>query len=236
VKQLAPHDRPREKLAQLGAAGLGDNELIAIVLGHGSKSHTALAIANEVLAAGDGLVGLTRLGYGALRRLPGLGPARAAQLLAAVEIGRRTLVTRASTRQQFASPRELAAFLLPQFGAREVEQSGVVLLDPRRRLIRTVLLSVGTADASLVHPRDVFREGLVLGAVALVLFHNHPSGDPTPSHEDVVLTRRMHAAGEVMGIELLDHIILADARYFSFREVGALAGEPRGRGCPSETG
>jgi DNA repair protein RadC len=223
VKSLAPHDRPREKLAQLGPGALGDNELLAVVVGHGGGTQTALDLANRVLAAVGGVVGLTRTGHGELRGVTGVGHARAAQILAAIELGRRTLVTRAPERLRFASPRELAAYLLPQFGARRVEQCGVVLLDPRRAMLRTVLLTVGTADASLVHPRDVFREAAVAGAAALVLFHNHPSGDPAPSEADVALTDRLVAAAALMGVELLDHIILADARYYSFRERGHLA-------------
>jgi DNA repair protein RadC len=227
MKELAPHDRPREKLARAGAAALGDNELLAAVLGHGSGRQNALQLANLVLSAAGGLTRLTRFGYDELRHLPGVGAARAAQMLAAVELGRRTLFNRLPARERFASPRELAGFLLPQFGARNVEQSGVVLLDPRHALLKTTLLSVGTVDASVVHPRDVYREAALAGAAFVVVFHNHPTGDPTPSDADVVLTDRLAAAGVVMGIDLLDHIILADTRYYSFREVGRLI--PRGR-------
>lgn len=220
MRELAPHDRPREKLAQLGSSALGDNELLAAVLGHGRAAQNALQLANSVLAFSGGLVGLTRVGHIDLQGLPGVGSARAAQVLAAIELGRRTLLMRAPTRLRFTSPRELAAHLLPRFGARSVEQSGVVLLDPRGGLLRTTLLSVGTVDASLVHPRDVFREAALSAAASVVVFHNHPSGDPAPSDMDIALTDRLMAAAEVMGIELLDHIILADTRYYSFREVG----------------
>jgi DNA repair protein RadC len=223
VKHLAPHDRPREKLARLGTSALGDNELLAVILGHGSGPHTALDLANAMLAAVDGLTGLTRIDHDALRRVPGVGAARAGQVLAAVELGRRTLFTRTLERLQFASPRELAAYLLPQYGARNVEQSGVVLLDTRHRLLKTVLIGIGTADATVVHPRDVFREAAIAGAALVVLFHNHPTGDPAPSEADTALTDRLAAAGALMGIELLDHIILADSRYHSFREMGHFA-------------
>ena len=112
--------------------------------------------------------------------------------------------------------------LLPLHGAQGVEQTGVVLLDTRHRVLRSKLLSIGSLDASLVHPREVFREAVVSGASAVVVFHNHPSGDPAPSREDVDLTRRLVAAGEIMGIALLDHLILADSRYYSFRENNGL--------------
>jgi DNA repair protein RadC len=157
-----------------------------------------------------------------LRRVTGIGAARAAQVLAAVELGRRTLVRAPRSRPQFTTPREVAAYLMPQFGSCAVEQFGVVLLDVKHRVLKTRLLSVGSLDASVVHPREVFRTAVVGGAAAVVLFHNHPSGDATPSREDLELTRRLVAAGELMGITVLDHVILADTRYVSLRESGAL--------------
>jgi DNA repair protein RadC len=223
VKDLAPHDRPREKLARHGAGALGDNELLAVVLGRGTVACGALELANLVLREIGGLVGLTRVGHAQLHRLAGVGPVRAAQMLAAIELGRRTLLTRTAGRTRFSSPREVAAHLLPQVGARGGEQYGVCLFDARHGLLKSLVLSVGTADASLVHPRDIFREAVLAEAAAIVLFHNHPSGDPSPSQADVALTDRLVAAASLMGIELLDHIILADSRYYSFRERGGLA-------------
>jgi len=222
VKALARPDRPREKLERVGVAALGDNELLALVLGRGRAGRDALALANDVLAAADGLLGLARTSVAALRGVRGIGPARAAQLVAAVELGRRTLVGDRSGRPRFASPRDVAAYLLPQYGARPVEQFGVMLLDTRRRLLRTTILSVGTVDASVVQPRDVFREAVLGAAHAVIVFHNHPSGDPTPSREDVLVTARLIDAGRVVGVDVLDHLILADGRYVSLQEQGAL--------------
>jgi DNA repair protein RadC len=116
----------------------------------------------------------------------------------------------------------VAAYVMPQFGSCAVEQFGVILLDSKHRVLKTRLLSVGSLDTSVVHPREVFRAAVFAGAAAVVLFHNHPSGDPTPSREDVELTRRLVSAGELMGIDVLDHIILADTRYVSLRESGTL--------------
>ena len=220
MKAVAPHDRPREKLQRLGAAALGDNELLAIVLGHGRARSSALDMANMVLQATDGAHGLVRTRYDDLRAIPGIGSARAAQILAAVELGRRTLTRAARERVQIVNPRTAAEFLLPQYGNRPVEQFGVVLLDTKHRVLRTLVLSVGTLDASIVHPREVFGAAAAAGAAALVLFHNHPSGDPKPSQDDVQLTRRLAAAGVLMGIDVIDHVILADVRYYSFKEEG----------------
>ena len=222
MKTVAPHDRPREKLERLGPSGLGDNELLAIVLGHGAPRAGALDLANAVLAVVGGLHGLARASLDELRCVPGIGGARAAQLIAAVEAGRRTLVRGRRERVQIAAARDAAALLLPQFGTKQVEQFGVVLLDTKHRVLRTTILSVGTLDASIVHPREVFREAASGGAAAIVLFHNHPSGDPTPSEDDVALTRRLARAGELMGIDVLDHLILADTRFYSIRESGKL--------------
>ncbi len=125
-------------------------------------------------------------------------------------------------RPQLLTPGEVAMHLLPEFGARPVEQFGVVLLDTKHRLIRTAVLTVGTLDRSVVHPREVFREASAARAAGIVLFHNHPSGDPTPSADDVSLTRRLVAAGELMGIDVLDHLVLTATRYVSLREMGRL--------------
>jgi DNA repair protein RadC len=191
MKAVAPHDRPREKLQRLGAAALGDNELLAIVLGHGRSRASALDMANTVLEATDGAHGLVRTRYDDLCAIPGIGQARAAQILAAVELGRRTLTRPLRERVQIVNARSAAEFLLPQYGSRSVEQFGILLLDTKHRVIRT-----------------------------LVLFHNHPSGDPRPSPDDVELTRRLAAAGVLMGIDVIDHVILADVRYYSFKEEG----------------
>jgi DNA repair protein RadC len=217
MKTVAAHDRPREKLERLGAGALGDNELLAIVLGHGRANASALDLANAMLAAG-GLRGLMRTSHGELRAVPGIGAARAAQVLAAIELGRRSFTRIDENRPQLRTPKSVAEYLLPQFGNRPVEQFGVLSLDTKHRVVRAAVLSIGTLDASIVHPREVFREAMAAGAAALVLFHNHPSGDPEPSEDDVRLTERLAAAGILMGIDVLDHVILADVRYYSFRE------------------
>ena len=222
MKAIAPHDRPREKLDRLGAAGLGDNELLAIIVGHGSPQMSALDVANLVLDAAAGVHGLTRVSRDELGRVKGVGGAKAAQILAAVELGRRTLSRSPGDRVQFDGPEDVAAYLVPQYGARSVEHFGIVLLDTKHRVLRTRVLSVGTLDASLVHPREVFREATLGGAAAIVLFHNHPSGDPVPSSDDVALTTRLVRAGDLMGVDVIDHIIVADACYCSFKETGRL--------------
>jgi DNA repair protein RadC len=220
MKALLPSDRPREKLRRHGVASLGDNELMALVLGSGSRRRGALDVANDLLAACGGLHGVRRATCEELERVGGIGRARAAQIIAALEMGRRTLAHAARARLQIQSPRHAAAYLLPAFGSAAVEQFGVVLLDTKHRVIRTSVLAVGTSNATVVEPRDVFREAVSGRAAAVVVFHNHPSGDPSPSEADVELTRRLAAAGILMGIDLVDHIVLGDTRYCSLKELG----------------
>ena len=235
MKDVAPHDRPREKLERLGPSALGDNELLALVIGSGARGRDALELANRLLQRADGLHGLTRTGPGDLREVAGVGRARAAQVLAAVELGRRTLLRERSARPRLSTPRQLAALLLPQFGSAAVEQFGIVMLDTKYRLIRIKVVSIGSLDFTVVHPREVFREAASASAAAIVLFHNHPSGDPAPSNDDLALTTRMVNAGDIMGIDVLDHLILAEQRYYSLVESGKLqvrSGDRRARAGP----
>ena len=223
MTSAAQRDRPREKLARLGISALGDNELLALVLGSGTRQMNALALANLVIESSGGLHGLPASSRDDLQRIPGVGGARAAAVLASIELGRRTLLRPPADRPQLRTPGEVAMHLLPEFGARPVEQFGIVLLDTKHRMLKTVVLTVGTLDRSVVHPREVFREASAARAAGIVLFHNHPSGDPAPSGDDVLLTRRLVAAGELMGIDVLDHLILTATRYASLRELGRLA-------------
>ncbi len=222
MRDLAPADRPREKLLRHGAAALGDNELVALVLGSGRPRVGALGVANELLRTQGGVHGLVRSTPDDLARVTGIGAAKAAQLIAAVELGRRTLGHAPGVRVQLRTPREAAAYLLPTFGSRPVEQFGVVLLDTKHRVIRTTVVAIGTLNTTVVHPRDVFREAVLGAAASVVVFHTHPSGDPSPSPDDVELTARLAAAGALMGIDMIDHIVLGDTRYCSFKEMGRL--------------
>ena len=223
MKLVAPQDRPREKLARAGVTALGDNELVAILLGTGTTRHGALAVAQEVLAVAGGVGGLPQLALDDLLRVSGVGRPRAARLLAAVELGRRAMSHRGSGRPQLKTPGDLGHYLLPLFGGHREERFGIVMLDSKYRLIRSETISIGTLDASIAHPRDIFRTAATASAFCIALFHNHPSGDPLPSRDDVTLTARLVAAGELMDIKVVDHIILGAGRFFSFRQAGLLS-------------
>jgi DNA repair protein RadC len=217
----APQDRPREKLVRAGVGSLGDNELVAILLGTGTKGRNALRVAQDVLELAGGVNGLPQLRLDELLRVSGVGAPRAARVLAAVELGRRA-VTTGNERVRFTKPADIGRHLLALYGGHREERFGIVMLDSKCGLIRAEVISVGTVDASIAHPRDIFRVAALASAFSIALFHNHPSGDPTPSHDDVLLTSRMVAAGELMGIDVIDHVILGAGRWFSFRAAGML--------------
>jgi DNA repair protein RadC len=218
ITQLSPDDRPREKARLSGLATLGDNELVAIVLGSGLRGCNALELANAVLAEVDGLPGLARASVDQLCRRKGVGANRAGRLLAAVELGRRTMRLPCDARPKVRNARDVYALLAPSFGALSVEHFGILLLDVRHRVIRTQVLSTGAIDGTYVDPGLVFREAVVARAKALIAFHNHPSGDPVPSMDDLALTERLQVAGDVMGIAVLDHVIITNDRFYSLKE------------------
>lgn len=220
VLALPPEERPRERLQTHGAAALSNGELLAVVLGSGSGGRSALDLGREL--AGRGLRGLAAASVDELGRLPGLGPAGASRVRAALELGSRMAREERQPAAVFRSPEETGRYLLARYSARPVETFGLLLLDVRHGLLRESVVSVGCLTSSLVHPREVFREALDARSAAVVAFHNHPSGDPEPSAEDLALTRRLAAAGSLMGVELLDHIVLGAGRFVSLKQRGAL--------------
>jgi DNA repair protein RadC len=217
---------PRERLLTHGAAPLSDAELLALLLRTGARGRAATQLASELLASG-GIAGLAQAAPAELARIAGVGPAKAASVLAALELGRRVAAKPLRRGERIATPEDVHRHFHPRLRDAQVEQFHVVLLDGRHRVIRSVLSSQGTLTASLVHPREVFRPALREAAAAIVLVHNHPSGDPTPSAEDRELTRRLVSAGLLLGVPVLDHVIVADRGFASLREEGEIAPPPR---------
>ena len=215
---MIPSDRPREKLLVRGPESLGVNELLAVVLGSGTRGVSALELSNRLLSHAGGLEGLARLGASGLSELSGLKAARSARILAALELGKRTTWPDETARPRFRLPHDAAHFLVPRFGTKPLEEFGLLLLDTRNRLKRLEVVSKGSLNGSLVHPREVYREAAIRQAAAIIAFHNHPSGDPSPSRDDRALTKRLVKAGAILGIELLDHVIVSASRYWSFKE------------------
>jgi DNA repair protein RadC len=220
LRDLPPEERPRERLARHGAQALSNRELLALLVGTGSRRGSALDLAEGLLEGG--LRDLAARSVGELTRAAGLGTAKATRVLAALELGARLASEGRPASAEFRTPQDAARYLLPRYGARPVETFGLLALDVRRRLRREAVVSVGCLTSSLVHPREVFQEAVVARAAALILFHNHPSGDPEPSGEDLALTRRLASAGTLMGIEVVDHLILGAGRAVSLKERGVL--------------
>jgi DNA repair protein RadC len=217
---LPAEERPRERLLRNGAGALQSRELLAILLGTGTRGASALDVAQRLNA--DGLRELAARAPEELAAEPGVGQAKAARILAALELGARVASENGPASAALRTPEDAARHLLPRYASRPVETFGLLALDVRHRLRREAVISVGCLTSSLVHPREVFQEAVRARAAGIVLFHNHPSGDPEPSAEDLALTRRLAAAGNLMGIEVLDHLVLGAARYVSLKQRGAL--------------
>ncbi len=224
IRDWRPGDRPRERLGTLGAAGLSVRELLAIVVGSGGAGRSAMDIADGVLvAAGGSLRRLGTLAPSALRGVPGVGNATAARILAAIELGRRAAVEGPRSRDPVRGPGDVFRRVGPAVRDLRHEEFRALLLDTRHTVLREVVVTRGILDASLIHPREVFRPAIVESAAAVILAHNHPSGDPTPSPEDRAVTRQLAEAGRAVGIAVLDHVILGDGRFVSLAEEGLLA-------------
>jgi len=211
-------DRPRERLDVLGPEALSDAELLALLLRTGCRGADALAVASRLLEQHAGLLGLARSSRRELSSAAGIGPAKRATLRAAFELGRRLAAGRLLPGTTLRGPADVFRHFHPTLRDVPHERFLVVLLDGRHRLMRHEMVSQGTLTASLVHPREVFRPALRESAAALVLVHNHPSGDPTPSAEDREVTARLVRAGELLGVPVLDHVVIAERGYTSLRE------------------
>ena len=219
IKEIPLNDRPREKMAANGAAVLTDAELIAILLRTGTAEKSAIDIASEMTADGGlykRLAGITRLNE--LTNIKGLGQAKAATVLAALEIGRRIASAKPIEKIHFSCPQDVADFLMPRLRYAAKEQFVVILLNNKNKVIGTEVVSEGSLGSSIVHPREVFAPAILHHAAAIMVAHNHPSGDPKPSIEDEEVTRQLLRSGKVLGIPMIDHVIIGDGNYYSFLE------------------
>lgn len=220
---LPADDRPREKLIEHGPDILSNSELLAILIRTGTTERSALDIARELTDNGGLYSNIAQARSVAdLSKIKGLGPAKAATILAAVELGRRVAGADPQKKVKLSSPEACVSYLMPRMRYEQQEKFLVLLLDSKNQLLKCQQVSEGTLNASVVHPREVFAPAMLHRAACVLAAHNHPSGDPAPSIEDRKLTQVLKATGTVMGIPLLDHIIIGDGRYFSFRENGYL--------------
>lgn len=220
IRELPPSERPRERLHLRGPAGLTASELIGLLWGSGSRGRSAVDLAAEALASFDGLTALSRASAPELEAVPGVGAARAAQLLAAFELGRRLLADWPTGRWSIRSPRDLADRLVLQMGRLEREELRVVVLNTRNVVLRMATVYQGNVSASLVRVGELFRDAVRLDAAGVILVHNHPSGDPTPSPDDLHLTAEALAAGRLLDIDVLDHLVVGHDVWVSLRDRG----------------
>jgi DNA repair protein RadC len=224
IKEWPAAERPRERLRGAGAEALSGRELIAILVGSGTEGRSAVEVAGDVLArAGGSLRRLAAMPARQLEATAGVGPATAARVLAALELGRRLAREGPVDRGRIQGPRDVYDRCAPAMRDLTQEEFRVLHLNTQHAVTSEIVVTRGILDTSVVHAREVFRAAIAESAAALMLVHNHPSGDPTPSPDDHEVTRRLAEAGRLLGIPVLDHIIIGDARYVSFVEAGLLA-------------
>jgi DNA repair protein RadC len=227
LKELAVGERTQERLEKHGAAALSDTELLAMLLRSGTQGHDVLTLASRLISEAGSLAGLIAWTGKDFRRLKGIGRVKALQLLTVMEIARRVLSQQAGDAPLLENAALVAAYFAPIAAGLQVEKFWVLCLNRKNRLLKRVEVTSGTASSSLVHPREVFREAIREGALAVICVHNHPSGDPAPSSPDINVTRQLRDAAKTVGIDLLDHVIIGQSSrdpaglgYYSFRVAG----------------
>lgn len=225
IKQIRKEERPYEKCRRSGTQALSDAELLAVMLRTGSTSMNVVEMAEKVLEISkveDSLLGLHHLSVEDLRQIRGIGEVKAMQIQCIAEFSRRMAKASAKNHLSFQNPASIARYCMEDFRHCEQEQLLVMMLNTKNCLLGEEIISKGTVNASLISPREIFIRALHYHAVYLILVHNHPSGDPKPSKEDIAVTKRIQESGNLIGIELLDHLVIGDHRYVSFRESGLL--------------
>lgn len=226
ISEMAEHERPREKFELFGADKLSDAELLALILRTGSRDMSAVALAEEILnldLPGTGLEKLYHLSKKDLLEIRGIGKVKAIQMMALCELSIRLSKLKSRRQLSFSSPASIARYYMAEFQSYRQEHLMMLLFDCKNHLIGERLVSKGTVNASMAEPRDIFGEALSAGAAAIILIHNHPSGDTTPSPADLTVTRRIFEAGELLGVHLLDHIIVAGGNYRSLKAEGLVS-------------
>jgi DNA repair protein RadC len=220
IKDVHVADRPRERLVRQGAESLSNQELIAILLRTGTKQESVLHLANRVLSFFEQIQELKNATLEEIMSVKGIGEAKAVQLLAAVELGRRLSQQQTDNKFTIRSPQDAATYLMPDMTFLKQEHFVALFLNVKNQILHKQTIFIGSLNASIVHPREIFREAVKRSAASIICAHNHPSGNPAPSPEDIDVTKRLFEAGQLMGIELLDHVIIGDHQFISLKEKG----------------
>ncbi len=216
IKSLPECDRPREKMLKLGPSALSDCELLAILVETGIKQTSALDLAREILDQFQSVTALSHVTVEELCSIPGIGPAKAMKVKAGLELANRCMARDIARREQINGPEDVYDLLRFRFLGENREHFAVLLMNTKNHLLKVEVVSIGSLDTSIVHPREVFSYAIKASSAAVILVHNHPSGNPEPSTEDKNLTSRLIKAGELLGISVLDHIIIGANDFFSF--------------------
>jgi len=217
IKDISNDERPRERLKKHGAEVLSSSELLAIILGQGSKKENVIVMANKLLMNYN-LDVLSKLRISELKKNFGIGEAKACQIVACFELGRRSVSFNYDKKIVINSAEDIGKLFLPKMSHLKKENFRVVYLDSRKRAIKEETIFIGSLNASVVHPREIFEPAITEGVAAIILLHNHPSGDPTPSEDDLEITKQIVSSGKILGIEVLDHVIIGRNSYYSMRE------------------
>lgn len=220
LRDIPQEQRPRERMLHHGAGALSHAELLAILLRTGTRQESAIHVAQRILSEAGSLRSLVDLSIEELVQIKGVGPAKAVQLKAGIELGQRLSQSRLPGNPTIRSPRDAADLLMEQLRYLQKEHFVCLFLNTKNHVISQETLSMGSLNAAIVHPREVFRAAIKCSSASLICAHNHPSGDPTPSPEDIKLTKRLLEAGEIVGIEVLDHVVIGDGNFVSLKEQG----------------
>ncbi len=220
IKDVPEEDRPRERLLRYGSTHLSNQELLAILLGTGSRNESVMDLSNRVLMHFEGIHLLQNAAVQELTAIKGIGPAKAVYILAAIELGKRISSYRSNERFVVRSPEDGAEYVMEEMRILHQEHFVALYLNSKNEVIHQQTLFIGSLNSSIVHPREVFREAVRRSAASIICIHNHPSGDPTPSQEDIHVTRRLVESGKMIGIDILDHIIIGDRKFISLKEKG----------------
>lgn len=225
IKDLPSEERPYEKLERYGSEMLSNAELMAIIIKTGTKTETSVEVARRVLkecAEDNGLAFLHDISLEELKRIKGIGRVKAVQLKAVIQLAKRIAASGYQDKMCISSPADVSKFLMEDMRYLKQEHFKIIMLNVKNHVLKHVDITIGTLNASIVHPRDVFSEPIRVKCASVILVHNHPSGDPAPSHEDIEVTKRIVEAGKILGIDVLDHIIIGDGKYVSLKEKGII--------------
>ncbi|HLQ95001.1 MAG TPA: DNA repair protein RadC [Pseudogracilibacillus sp.] len=222
MKDVPKTERPRERLLQYGSSHLSNQELLAILLGSGTKKESVMGLSSRLLMHFEGLKLLSEATIEELLSIRGIGQAKGVTLLAALEVGKRIHQYKPEERYVIRSPEDGADYVMEEMRSLNQEHLVALFLNTKNQVIHQQTIFIGSLNTSIVHPREIFREAVKRSAASVVCAHNHPSGDPSPSQEDIHVTRRLVEAGKIMGIELLDHLVIGNNRFISLKEKGYL--------------